>query len=153
MDRVMITAKLNPAEKEKLKQSGYNSREAIEYFNSMVNNVKDRLDIDAFFLNKEINQLKEELLVREKRLEEINKQQELITQDDDTLLKTESYKKIIRMYRSDNTKSKKEFKDYINEGFIHNTILNEIISIDSTVEEYTTGLLSFYEDTIISNTN
>lgn len=146
MDSIMIGAKVPLAEKEKLSQSGYNCREAVEYFNSMVNNAKDRLSIDAFFLNKEINHLKEELLIKEKRLEEITKQQELITQDNDTLLKTESYKKIIRMYNSDNTKSKKEFSEYIKEGFIHNTILSEVISIDSTVEDYTAGLVSFYDD-------
>ena len=33
-----VSARITPLDKEKLKRSGYNTREAIEYFNSVASN-------------------------------------------------------------------------------------------------------------------
>ena len=68
-----ISARVHESDKLKLKKSGYNARQAIEYFNSLTSKKIDSLKIEEYFLNKEIEDLRDILIVKERRLEKIQK--------------------------------------------------------------------------------
>lgn len=68
---VLKSAKLHPAEDAKLKRSGRNAREAIEYHNAVSLTPKGALEIDIHFLKKDIDDLKYYLISLEKKLEDM----------------------------------------------------------------------------------
>ena len=54
-----VSARIHESEKEKLQKSGYNVREAVEYFNSVVSTKIGALKIEEKFLLDEIEELQE----------------------------------------------------------------------------------------------
>ena len=68
---VLKSAKLHPAEDAKLRRSGRNAREAIEYHNAVSLSPKGALEIDIHFLKKDIEDLKYYLISLEKKLEDM----------------------------------------------------------------------------------
>ena len=153
-----ISARVHESEKEKLKNSGYSAREAIEYFNKIVNTDIDSLKIEEFFLNKEIEDLKEELICKEMKLENIQKQKDELYVGTLSELRVNSNQKIISMYGI-NAKSKyNELESTVSRGesfekFIQGTYIQEVISQEVSVnnctfEEFEEGLINYYEDVI-----
>lgn len=144
-----ISARVHISEKEKLKKTGYNAREAIEYFNNIASRKIDSLKIEEYFLNKEIEDMREELIHKERRLEQLQKSIDEFHIDKISSLRVDSYQKIIDLYNRDITNiSFEEFMtgNYIQEKFI-NVEVNKFPDCD--VEEYCNGLLDYYNDVIL----
>ena len=70
---VIKSAKLHPAEAEKLERSGRNAREAIEYHNMVTLTPIGSLEIDIHFLKKEYEDVKYYLIALEKKIEDKQK--------------------------------------------------------------------------------
>lgn len=139
-------------EKEKLKKSGYNARQAIEYFNKVSNNEVDQLNIEEYFLSKEVEDLRYTLIVKEAKLEDIQKRKDEIYKGNLSELRVDSYQKIIRMYNDvdENTsRTKDSFEDFIEMKFIEKTMLRELPLLQCPLEEYKEGLLDYYHGVIL----
>lgn len=144
-----ISARIHISEKEKLKKSGYNAREAIEYFNSISGRKIESLKIEEYFLNKEVEHLKEELIIKERRLDILQKTIDDYHIDKVSYLRVESYQRIITLYNRDRTnQSFEEFigGNYIQEKFIESEV-NKFPECD--VEEYCSDLIDYYNDVIL----
>lgn len=147
-----VTARIHPADKEKLRKSGYNARQAIEYFNKISGNDVDRLSIEEYFLNKEIEDLKYTLIAKEAQLEDIQKRKDEIYQGNLSQLRIASYQKIIRLYSDvdENTSvTKQPFEEFIELRFIENTMIRELASVQCPLDEYKEGLLDYYNNVIL----
>ena len=144
----LVTARIHESEKEKLKNSGYNARHAIEYFNKVSNTLFDSLRIEEFFLNKEIESMKLDLIAKEMRLEEIMKQKDELYRGKLSDLRIESYQKIISLYNEDNTSSKGSFDEFVERTYVHDVILKEVVKDDVSFDEFMEGLLGYYHDVI-----
>lgn len=142
-----VSARIHPSEKEKLKKSGYNAREAIQYFNKVYSNEVDRLSIDEYFLNLEIEDLKEELISKEKRLDAIQKRKDDIYKSHLSELRVNSYQKIIAMYN--NTETKTCFEDFVEMRYIEQTMISESGTVQCPLDEYKEGLLDYYCNVIL----
>lgn len=144
-----ISARIHPSQKEKLKKSGYNAREAIEYFNSISNKKIDSLKIDEYFLNKEIEELKEQLILKERRLESIQKVINDMHVDRLSSLRVDSYQEIIDLYNRNNTK--KSFEDFIGGQYIRDKFISlEVDKFpDCDMDTFCNDLLDYYEDVIL----
>lgn len=142
-----VSARLHQSEKEKLKKSGYNARHAIEYFNQLSLNEVDRLSIEEHFLNKEIEELKIDLISKEMRLEDIQKRKDGLYKSHLSELRVKSYQKIIGMFG--NNSSKESFDEFITGKYVTDVITSEVISLDCTMEDYKQGLLDYYNDVIL----
>ena len=70
---VIKSAKLHPAEAEKLERSGRNAREAIEFHNMVTLTPIGSLEIDIHFLKKEYEDVKYYLIALEKKIEDKQK--------------------------------------------------------------------------------
>lgn len=79
--KARVSAKVTEKDKELLKKSGYNPRHAIEYFVKEVTSKQDMIKVEKYFLEKEINDLKMDIIVREMRLEQINDELDLVNVD------------------------------------------------------------------------
>lgn len=147
-----ISARVHPSEKEKLKKSGYNAREAIEYFNKVANTEVDSLSIEEYFLNKEIEDLKYTLISKEARLADIQKRKDDLYKCNLSELRVQSYHKIISMYNDVDDKTgvtNTPFEEFIEMRYIENTIIKELASVQCPLDEYKEGLLSYYQDVIL----
>lgn len=149
-----ISARIHISEKEKLKRSGYNARQAIEYFNSVASNKLDSLKIEEYFLNKEIEDLKMDLIVKEMRLDEIQKTLDEYHIDKLSTLRVDSYKKIIGIYNRDRTNQ--SFEQFISGNYIQREFIS--VEVDKfpecDMDEFCSDLLEYYENVIlVSNTN
>ena len=149
----MVTARIHQSEKNKLKKSGYNPRQAIEYFNSIATNKLEALKIEQFFLNREIEERRDELILLERKLERIHKQIDDYQIDRLSNLRVDSYKKIVDLYTRDRTTQ--SFTDFINGTYIR----DKFISVecdkfpDCSMDEFCVELVDYYENVIlISNT-
>lgn len=150
----MVTARVHESEKEKLKKSGYTARHAIEYFNKVSNTKMDSLQIEEFFLNKEIESIKLDLIVREMRLEEILKEKDELYRAKLSDLRIESYQKIINLYSENGERVKESFDEFIEGNYIKDLMVKEVIKEETTLNEYKGGLLDYYNDVIqVGNTN
>lgn len=150
----MVTARVHESEKEKLKKSGYTARHAIEYFNKVSNKEFDSLRIEEFFLNKEIEELKLDIIAKEMKLEDIMKRKDELYRGKLSDLRIESYQKIIGLYNEDNTLSKGSFDDFIERKYVKDVIGKEVITNDTSLEEFREGLLGYYHDVIqVCNTD
>ena len=67
---VIKSAKLHPAEADKLERSGRNAREAIEFHNAVSLTRIGSLEIDIHFLKKEYEDVKYYLIALEKKIED-----------------------------------------------------------------------------------
>ena len=67
---VIKSAKLHPAEADKLERSGRNAREAIEFHNAVSLTRRGSLEIDIHFLKKEYEDVKYYLIALEKKIED-----------------------------------------------------------------------------------
>lgn len=72
----IVSARIDKTEKDKLKTTGYNARQAIEYFNSLFADEIESLRIQKFFLMEEIIKQNEKLLILKHQLEELNRLEE-----------------------------------------------------------------------------
>ena len=142
-----VSARLHQSEKDKLKKSGYTARHAIEYFNQIALNEVDRLSIDEHFLNKEIEDLKMDLIAKEMQLEEIQTRKNELYKSHLSELRIKSYQKIVAIY-GDNS-SNETFDDFITGTYVSEVISSEVISLDCNMEEYRQGLLDYYNDVIL----
>ena len=142
-----VSARLHQSEKEKLKKTGYTARHAIEYFNQLALKEVDRLSIDEHFLNKEIEDLKFELIAKEMKLEEIQKRKDDLYTSYLSELRVKSYQKIVSMFGGNSTKE--SFDDFITGKYVNEVIISEVISLDCSMEDYKQGLLDYYNDVIL----
>lgn len=69
-----IGVKLSPRDKKLLDDSGYKGRHAVEYFLSHVTSEKHRLEVEKFFLEKELQEKKIDLIPLEQQVERINEE-------------------------------------------------------------------------------
>lgn len=147
-----ISARIHMSEKEKLKRSGYNTRQAVEYFNSVVTNRFDALCVEEFFLNKEIEDLKMLLVSKEMRLEEVQLEKDNLQIDKLSKLRVDSYKKMVSIFNYDNTNQ--EFDEFLQGSYIQKLIMEEVQMIPNcTYDEYVDGLVDYHENVIlVSNT-
>lgn len=147
-----ISARIHISEKEKLKKSGYNTRQAVEYFNSVVTNKFDALCVEEYFLNKEIEDLKYDLIAKEMRLDEIQKEKDNYQIDMLSKLRVDSYKKMVTKFNYDNTNQ--SFESFLGGAYIQQLIREEVKTIPNcSVEEYIDGLLDYHKNVIlVSNT-
>ena len=144
-----ISARVHPSEKEKLKRSGYNARQAIEYFNKIVSKKVDSLKIEEYFLNKEIEELKLDLIAKEMRLDEIQKTIDEYHIDRVSSLRVDSYQKIISIYNRDRTNQ--SFEEFICGGYIQNKFISPEVEKfpDCDMEEFCVDLVEYYNDVIL----
>ena len=144
-----VSARLHQSEKDKLKKTGYTARHAIEYFNQLALSEVERLSIDEHFLNKEIEDLKIDLIAKEMQLEEIQKRKDDLYKSRLSELRIKSYQKIVSMF-GDSNSANESFEQFIEGSYVNDTIVQEVISLpDCTVEDYKNGLLSYYKDVIL----
>jgi len=142
-----VSARLHQSEKDKLKKSGYTARHAIEYFNQLALSEVDKLSIDEYFLNKEIESLKFDLIAKEMQLEEIQKRKDELYTSHLSELRVKSYQKIISLYGD--TSSNETFDEFITGRYVSEVISSETVSLDCNLEEYKKGLLNYYNDVIL----
>lgn len=144
-----VSARLHPAEKDKLKKSGYTARHAIEYFNQLSLKEVDRLSIDEHFLNKEIEELKIDLIAKEMRLDEIQKRKDELYKSHLSELRVKSYQKIIAMYGDMPSESNETFGEFITGKYVQEVIENEINSLNCDLEDYSKCLCEYYNDVVL----
>jgi len=148
-----VTARIHPADKEKLKKSGYNARQAIEYFNKISGSDVDQLSIEEYFLNKEIEDLKYILIGKEAKLEDIQHKKDEIYKGTLSELRIKSYQYIISMYTDVDDSSagrvKEPFEEFIEGRYIENTMIKELASVQCPLDEYKEGLLDYYHNVIL----
>ena len=148
-----ISARIHISEKEKLKRSGYNARQAIEYFNSIASKKVESLKIEEYFLNKEIEDLRENLILKERRLDKLQKLIDEFHIDKLSSLRVDSYHKIIDLYNRDRTNQ--SFEEFIGGNYIREKFI--VVEVDKfpecDVDEFCSDLLDYYNDVIlVSNT-
>lgn len=141
-----VSARVHESEKEKLKKSGRTARHAIEYFNKVSCTALDSLKIEEFFLNKDIEDLKLDLIAKEMKLEKILKKKDELYCANLSELRVESYRKIIGLFNQDNTN--KSFDDFIGGTYVKDMINKEILGLDCSVDEYVEGLNKYYVNVI-----
>ena len=85
----VVTAKLDPGEKAKLKKSGYNARQAIEYFNMARGKPCENIEIDLHFMKQDLRSTKVDMMQKEymikdleERLEKLGGSEKEITEED-----------------------------------------------------------------------
>lgn len=144
-----ISARVHISEKQKLKKSGYNARQAIEYFNSIANKKVESLKIEEYFLNKEIEDLKENLILKERRLDNIQKQLDEFHVDKLSSLRVDSYHRIIDLYNRDRTNQ--TFEEFINGSYIQEKFIDVEVNKfpECDVDEFCCDLLKYYNDVIL----
>ncbi len=149
--KIPITGKVHESDKEKLKKSGYNVRQAVEYFNKVVLNEYDKLDIDEFFINKELEDAKDEVIRLERKLESIQVKKDKLYRDKLSDFRVNSYCKVLSIFNEDTTN---QSLDHFLEGsYVKDIIRKEVIDTDCTVDDYIGGLKEYYEKVIlVSNT-
>jgi len=143
-----VSARLHQSEKEKLKKSGYTARHAIEYFNHLSLNEVDRLSIEEHFLNKEIEELRYDLIAKEMRLDEIQKKKDSLYTSRLSELRVKSYQKIISMFGESNGKNE-SLEDFITGKYVNDIIESEVGHLGCNLEDYKTGLFDYYNDVIL----
>lgn len=142
-----ISARIRLSDKEKLRKSGYNSREAIEYFNYVSSKKLDALKIEQYFLNKEIEELKYDLIAKEMRLDDLQKQIDECHVDKLSSLRVESYMKIIGLYNRD--KTNQSFEEFIRGSYIREKFISQEVPVDSDIDTFCDELLDYYRDVIL----
>ena len=144
-----VSARLHQSEKDKLKKSGYTARHAIEYFNQLALSEVDRLSIEEHFLNKEIEELKYDLLCKEMKLDEIQTKKDSLYKSHISELRVKSYQKIISLFNENESGKQEPFDQFITGRYVKEVISSEVISLDCNLEEYNRGLLDYYNDVIL----
>lgn len=146
-----VSARLHQSEKEKLKKSGYTARHAIEYFNKIANNEVDLLCIEEYFLNKEIEDLKLDLIMKERQLDEIQKHKDEIYKGHLSELRVKSYQRIIGMYGNANESGnlKESFEDFVQGKYVQDSIIRDLSGLNCPLDEYMEGLFDYYNDVIL----
>lgn len=144
-----ISARIHPSEKEKLKRTGYNARQAIEYFNRLASKKIDALKIEEYFLNEEIENLKEQLILKERRLDKIQKIIDEVHIDKLSHLRVDSYQKIIDLYNRDGTKQ--SFEQFLNGEYIKDRFVSREVDKfpDCDMDTFCSDLLEYYNDVVL----
>lgn len=149
-----VSARIHPSEKQKLKKSGHNAREAIEYFNSIYHDKVGALKIEEYFLNKEIEDIREQLILKERKLSRIQQAIDEFHIDKLSSFRVDSYQKIIDMYNRHNknsTKTHNTFEEFIQGKYIREEIIEEeVLNFpDCSLDEYCCDLLQYYNDVVL----
>lgn len=149
----MISARVHESEKRKLQKSGYTARHAIEYFNKIISNEVEALNIEEYFLNKEIEDKKYDLITLERKLEDIQLRKDKIYKGHLSKLRIDSYQNIINEYNGaigeTTGKLSMPFKEFVEGKFIQRMIINELKPLNCPLDEYVEGLLDYYENVIL----
>lgn len=148
-----ISARVHIADKNKLKKSGYNARQAIEYFNSISNNKLDALKIEEYFLNKEIEDMKEHLILKERKLNKLQQAIDELHIDKLSSLRTDSYAKIVGVYNRDRTNQ--SFEEFVNGRYIQEKFIEPEADKfpECSFEDFVFELVDYYKNVILlSNT-
>lgn len=144
-----VSARIEMKDKIALKKSGYNVRQAIEYFNSVSSNKLEALKIEQYFLNKEIEDTKYNLIAMEMKAEDLQKEIDNYHIERISYLRVESYKKIVELYTRDNTNS--SFNDFVAGRYIQEKFIEPECSKfpDCDMESFCSDLIDYYNDVII----
>ena len=144
-----VSARIKIQDKVKLKKSGYNVREAIEYFNSVSSNKLESLKIEQFFLNKQIEEAKYDLIAMEMKSEELQKEIDNYHIERISYLRVESYKKIVELYTRDITNS--SFSEFVNGRYIREKFIEPECDKfpDCDLESFCSDLVDYYNDVIV----
>lgn len=139
-----VSARISEEDKYKLKKSGYNVRQAIEYFNDVSINKFDALKIEQFFLNKEIEQAKYDLIAMEMRAEDLQKEIDKYHIERVSYIRVESYQRIISKYNS--YSSKQSFEEFINGTYINDHFISPECDKfpDCDMETFCRDLVEYY---------
>ena len=149
-----ISARIHESDKQLLKDNNRNPREAIEYYNKVCSTKTGYLKVKEFFLQKEIDEMKYDLIAKEMELADIQKKLNDICVDNLSELRVKSYQKIIGLYGLDDTKGtgaklNEPFEDFIQGSYIQDTIHKECILFPEVdPEEYEKGLLDYFNNVI-----
>lgn len=148
-----VTARVHESVKDKLKRSKYNARQAIEYFVDKVTDERTAMEIEEYFLIKEIDNMKYDLITMEKRLEDLQKIKKDMYGDDISELQISSYQKIISMYAEYSEQFTNRYddanyslNDFVQIRGIQKTIIHDLAILDCPMNEYVEGLLDYYHD-------
>ena len=147
-----ISARIHPSEKEKLKKSGYNARQAIEYFNSLAGRKIDALKIEEHFLNKEIEEMREELILKERRLAKIQQIIDEVHIDRLSSLRVDSYQVIIDMFNTyKKTSSNTTFEQFVNGSYIHDKFISDEAGKfpECDVDTFCEDLIEYYNEVVL----
>ena len=148
-----VSARVHPSIKKMIDESRYNAAELLEYAIRERTNEKKIMEIEEYFLIKEIDDMKYELIVKEKRLDDLQKLKKAMYGDDLSELQLNSYQKIISMYSeySEQFKNKYDEANYSLEQFIQlkgiqQNIIGDLAILDCPMDKYVEGLLDYYQD-------
>ena len=151
-----VSARVRMHDKELLKKNGYNTRHAVEYFNHVASNKLEALKIEAYFLDKEIEDREYWHAVEEREIE-LNKErlaklQRAIDEyhiDVSSSLRVDSYHKIIQLYNRDMTNQ--SFEEFINGQYIQDKFIRiEVDKFpDCDMNLFCSELLEYYESVIL----
>jgi len=144
-----ISARVHESDKVKLKKSGYNARQAIEYFNSLTSKKIDSLKIEEYFLNKEIEDLKDILIVKERKLDLLQKAIDDYHIDKVSSLRVDSYQRIISKFNSYNTTD--TFEEFVSGEYVRSKFIEREVEKfpDCDMDDFCGELLEYYQDVIL----
>ena len=139
-----VSARISAEDKYKLKKSGYNVRQAIEYFNDVSSNKLDALKIEQFFLNKDIEETKYDLIAMEMRAEDLQREIDKYHIEKLSYLRVDSYQRIINKYNNYNSNG--SFEEFINGTYINDHfIVPECNKFpDCDMETFCQDLIEYY---------
>ena len=147
-----VSARVHESDKQLLKDNGRTAREAIEYYNKVCSTTTGYLKVKEFFLQKEIDEMKYDLIAKEMELSDIQKKLNDICIDNLSELRVKSYQKIIGLYGLDEnvssgSKIKESFEDFIQGSYIQDKISKESLLIPEVDQvEYERGLLDYFNN-------
>ena len=68
----VVSGRVTARAKYTMEKEGFNVRDAVEFFVDHKCSPKKKLEVEKYFLEKEINELKRELSLKEKEYEEVS---------------------------------------------------------------------------------
>lgn len=149
-----VSARVHESDKQLLKDNKRTAREAIEYYNKVCSTITGYLKTKEFFLQKEIDEMKYELIAKEMELADIQKKLNDICIDNLSELRVKSYQKIIGLYGLDEPVNtgcalKETFEEFIQGSYIQDMIRKESLLIPEVdKDEYEGGLLEYFNNVI-----
>lgn len=146
-----VSARVHESDKQLLKDNNRTAREAVEYYNKVCSTTTGYLKVKEFFLQKEVDELKYDLIAKEMELDDIQKKLNDICIDNLSELRVRSYQKIIGMYGLDDSKGslKETFEEFVEGGYIQEVISKESLLIPEVDhEEYEKGLVDYFNNVI-----
>ncbi|MBO6123127.1 MAG: hypothetical protein J6P09_04745 [Methanobrevibacter sp.] len=149
-----VSARVHESDKQLLKDNNRTAREAVEYYNKVCSTTTGYLKVKEFFLQKEIDEMKYQLIAKEMELADIQKKLNDICIDNLSELRVKSYQKIIGLYGLDTPIDtggglKETFDEFIKGSYIQEMISKEsILFPEVDQDEYERGLLDYFNNVI-----